>query len=197
MILGRTPPLSDGERMEMFPILLNIMPWHWKAWNSGRSSHDEGSTGVGRAGWGGRGHRETDREGGLVRSRLNSTFPSSFSLLESCESELLLLSQSLLTNSKALVFPPQVFTSLANILEPEKLLVSDSWICTKWPWAVFWEMLDQIWLSHLDVTVQNPSEGHSHSWGTECDRWVREHETCLQVRHPPNIVLHSYLLESL
>lgn len=47
--------------MEMFPVLLNIVAVAREVWNSCRSSHDEGSLEWGRAGWGGRGHRETDR----------------------------------------------------------------------------------------------------------------------------------------
>lgn len=95
--------------------LLQIFPW-WR------------EPGVGPSWVGGAEVTEKQIEGGLlVRSWPNSA-PSlhvSFfllGLLESFESDLLLLSQSLLTNSKAMRRSPQVFTSLANILEPEKLL---------------------------------------------------------------------------
>ena len=169
----------------MFPILLNIVAMACEVWNSCRSSHDEGSQEWGRAGWGGRGHQETDRgwPSGQITTELHVSF-FFFSLLESLEPELLLLSQSLLTNSKAMRHSPQVFTSLANILEPEKLpgfLTLDMHqVASGLFFGKCWsDSIPHTWMSQWEPIWT----GHSHSWGTECDRWAREHRMCLWVRH--------------
>ena len=125
-ILGWTPPLSDGEWWRCFQFFSTLWPWHVKSGTPADLPMMKGARSGAELG-GGAEVTEKQIEGGLlVRSWLNSA-PSlhvSFfllGLLESFESDLLLLSQSLLTNSKAMRHCPQVFTSLANILEPEKL----------------------------------------------------------------------------
>lgn len=107
-ILGQTPPLTRGRVMEMLPLPLDIVAGDHEVWNSCRSSRDEGSQAEDKVAQRSRYRWPLDQ----ITTEHNTEsahflFPSFFSLVESFESDLLLLNRSIITNRKALrTFPP-------------------------------------------------------------------------------------------